>query len=83
MFHFLGGCFKCGATDHIARECEERSSSKQQGPKYVLKDDQTQHGGDGQKRSLFSKHTETVIYFRIYTEPKWLRPLQKKDLLQV
>ncbi|XP_020270710.1 peptidyl-prolyl cis-trans isomerase CYP59-like [Asparagus officinalis] len=45
-----GGCFKCGNTDHIARDCQQGSNNKQQGPKYVLKNDQTQHGGDGRKR---------------------------------
>lgn len=48
--HPKGGCFKCGSTDHIARDCEQGSNNKQQGPKYVLKDDQIQHGGDGHKR---------------------------------
>ncbi|KAH7679160.1 Cyclophilin-type peptidyl-prolyl cis-trans isomerase protein [Dioscorea alata] len=44
-----GGCFKCGATDHIARECGNSSNNKQQGPKYVLKDD-TQRGGGGDNK---------------------------------
>ncbi|KAJ0980785.1 hypothetical protein J5N97_009040 [Dioscorea zingiberensis] len=44
-----GGCFKCGATDHIARDCDDGSNNKQKGPKYVLKDD-TQRGGDDNQR---------------------------------
>ncbi|KAJ6810658.1 peptidyl-prolyl cis-trans isomerase CYP59 [Iris pallida] len=45
-----GGCFKCGAPDHIARDCHEGSDSKQDGPKYVLKNDDIQHGGDDRNR---------------------------------
>lgn len=38
------GCFKCGALDHIARDCPGDSTLPQQ--KYVLKDDNRQHGGE-------------------------------------
>ncbi|CAO2826076.1 unnamed protein product [Amaranthus hypochondriacus] len=41
------GCFKCGALDHIAKDCSADSlpiSAPHQ--KYVLKDDNKQHGGD-------------------------------------
>ncbi|KAI3456711.1 hypothetical protein Pfo_013374 [Paulownia fortunei] len=45
-----GGCFKCGSLDHIAKDCTGDSTSKQPHTKYVLKDDNTQHGGDGSTR---------------------------------
>ncbi|XP_031744958.1 peptidyl-prolyl cis-trans isomerase CYP59 isoform X2 [Cucumis sativus] len=35
-----GGCFKCGALDHMARDCTGGST------KFILKDDNVQHGGD-------------------------------------
>nr|CAD1834568.1 unnamed protein product [Ananas comosus var. bracteatus] len=35
------GCFKCGATDHIARDCDQGPDSKSGVPKYVLKDEKT------------------------------------------
>lgn len=38
------GCFKCGALDHIAKDCPGGSSFPQQ--KYVLKDANQQHGGE-------------------------------------
>ncbi|XP_050226030.1 peptidyl-prolyl cis-trans isomerase CYP59-like [Mercurialis annua] len=42
-----GGCFKCGASDHMAKDCEGGPASKQLHPqKYVLKDDNVQRGGD-------------------------------------
>ncbi|KAL0306140.1 UNVERIFIED_CONTAM: Peptidyl-prolyl cis-trans isomerase CYP59 [Sesamum radiatum] len=44
-----GGCFKCGSVDHIAKDCTGDSTSKQRA-KYTLKDDNTQHGGDGSAR---------------------------------
>ncbi|CAN1157918.1 Peptidyl-prolyl cis-trans isomerase CYP59 [Linum perenne] len=40
-----GNCFKCGAADHNAKDCTG-GASKQQTPKYTLKDDNTQHGGE-------------------------------------
>lgn len=41
------GCFKCGALDHIAKDCTEGTDNKQHSTKYVLKDENTQRGGDG------------------------------------
>ncbi|PKU85934.1 peptidyl-prolyl cis-trans isomerase CYP59 [Dendrobium catenatum] len=43
------GCFKCGAPDHIARDCMEEPDGKEEGPKYSLKDANTQHGGHDHK----------------------------------
>ncbi|KAK9684126.1 hypothetical protein RND81_10G188000 [Saponaria officinalis] len=37
------GCYKCGSLDHIAKDCADGSTIPQQ--KYVLKDDNKQHGG--------------------------------------
>ncbi|KAJ4705822.1 Peptidyl-prolyl cis-trans isomerase [Melia azedarach] len=39
------GCFKCGAPDHIAKDC-----TGQQAPKYTLKDDNRQRGGYSDSR---------------------------------
>ncbi|KAF8412753.1 hypothetical protein HHK36_000723 [Tetracentron sinense] len=44
------GCFKCGALDHIAKDCTGDPSTKQLPPKYVLKDENTQRGGDDNSR---------------------------------
>ncbi|XP_073001034.1 peptidyl-prolyl cis-trans isomerase CYP59 [Typha latifolia] len=41
------GCFKCGAPDHLARDCDQGPDS---GPKYVLKDDNAQRGGHDRQR---------------------------------
>ncbi|XP_051128492.1 peptidyl-prolyl cis-trans isomerase CYP59 isoform X2 [Andrographis paniculata] len=43
-----GGCFKCGSLDHIAKDCT--GDSKQPHSKYVLKDNETQRGGNGSTR---------------------------------
>ncbi|KAE9620830.1 hypothetical protein Lal_00019697 [Lupinus albus] len=40
-----GGCFKCGSTNHIAKDCTGDDTIKQQPAKYILKDDNTQRGG--------------------------------------
>ncbi|XP_059446067.1 peptidyl-prolyl cis-trans isomerase CYP59-like [Corylus avellana] len=40
------GCFKCGALDHIAKDCTGGTAVKQQTQKYILKDDNRQRGGD-------------------------------------
>ncbi|CAA6671837.1 unnamed protein product [Spirodela intermedia] len=40
-----GGCFKCGAPDHIAKDCTQGPGGLQGGQKYVLKDNNVQHGG--------------------------------------
>ncbi|CAL5394835.1 unnamed protein product [Camellia sinensis] len=37
------GCFKCGAPDHIAKDCTGDPSTKQQPPKYTLKEDNNQY----------------------------------------
>ncbi|XP_059661833.1 peptidyl-prolyl cis-trans isomerase CYP59 [Cornus florida] len=44
-----GGCFKCGAVDHIAKDCTGGPTIKQP-QKYILKDDNTQRGGDDNSR---------------------------------
>ncbi|XP_052177192.1 peptidyl-prolyl cis-trans isomerase CYP59-like isoform X2 [Diospyros lotus] len=44
-----GGCFKCGATDHIAKDCTG-DPSRQQSTKYILKDDNSQRGGTNNSR---------------------------------
>ncbi|CAL5341497.1 unnamed protein product [Camellia sinensis] len=44
------GCFKCGAPDHIAKDCTGDPSTKQQPPKYTLKEDNNQRGGDDNSR---------------------------------
>ncbi|GJM91057.1 hypothetical protein PR202_ga07392 [Eleusine coracana subsp. coracana] len=38
------GCFKCGAPDHLARGCNKDRDQKNIGPKYILKNENTQHG---------------------------------------
>ncbi|GMH10688.1 hypothetical protein Nepgr_012529 [Nepenthes gracilis] len=43
------GCFKCGALDHLAKDCTGVSTIKQQ-QKYMLKDENRQHGGDDNTR---------------------------------
>ncbi|KAM7495715.1 hypothetical protein LguiB_030324 [Lonicera macranthoides] len=40
------GCFKCGSLDHIAKDCTGSPTGKQQTAKYILKDNNTQRGGD-------------------------------------
>lgn len=40
------GCFKCGAPDHLARDCDQDGEQKNKGPSYVLKDENTQRGGN-------------------------------------
>ncbi|KAK3134337.1 hypothetical protein QOZ80_6AG0547820 [Eleusine coracana subsp. coracana] len=40
------GCFKCGAPDHLARDCDQDGDQKNKGPNYVLKDENTQRGGN-------------------------------------
>ncbi|GFS37041.1 cyclophilin 59 [Actinidia rufa] len=46
------GCFKCGAPDHIAKDCTGEPSIKQQPSNYVLKNDNGQRGEDGMRWSL-------------------------------
>ncbi|KAJ7982053.1 Peptidyl-prolyl cis-trans isomerase-like protein [Quillaja saponaria] len=44
------GCFKCGAVDHMAKDCTGSPAMKQQTTKYILKDNNRQHGGDNNSR---------------------------------
>ncbi|KAG1358819.1 peptidyl-prolyl cis-trans isomerase CYP59 [Cocos nucifera] len=48
--NWCDGCFKCGAPDHFAQDCDQQPDNGQRGPKYVLKDDNTQRGGDDHQR---------------------------------
>ncbi|KAG8098890.1 hypothetical protein GUJ93_ZPchr0013g34126 [Zizania palustris] len=43
------GCFKCGAPDHLARDCDQGIEQKNKGPSYVLKDENTQRGGNNRR----------------------------------
>ncbi|XP_024317384.1 peptidyl-prolyl cis-trans isomerase CYP59 isoform X1 [Brachypodium distachyon] len=43
------GCFKCGAPDHLARDCDQDAEQKNKGPNYVLKDDNTQRGSNNRR----------------------------------
>ncbi|GMI81092.1 hypothetical protein HRI_001778400 [Hibiscus trionum] len=45
-----GGCFKCGALDHIAKDCTGGPATQLQPSKYILKDENAQHGGDNSSR---------------------------------
>ncbi|KAK7313898.1 hypothetical protein VNO77_39103 [Canavalia gladiata] len=47
-----GGCFKCGSTDHIAKDCTADATMKQQTAKYILKDDNAQRGGDNARYEM-------------------------------
>ncbi|KAG4395633.1 hypothetical protein AAZX31_19G004100 [Glycine max] len=47
-----GGCFKCGSTDHIAKDCTGDSTMKQPQAKYILKDDNAQRGGDNARYEM-------------------------------
>ncbi|XP_010274107.1 PREDICTED: peptidyl-prolyl cis-trans isomerase CYP59 [Nelumbo nucifera] len=44
------GCFKCGAPDHIARDCTGGPGTKMLPPKYILKDENIQRGGKDNSR---------------------------------
>ncbi|XP_061973310.1 peptidyl-prolyl cis-trans isomerase CYP59-like isoform X3 [Populus nigra] len=44
------GCFKCGALDHMAKDCTGDPANKHQPSKYILKDDNMQRGGDNNSR---------------------------------
>ncbi|XP_061340666.1 peptidyl-prolyl cis-trans isomerase CYP59 isoform X3 [Gastrolobium bilobum] len=46
-----GGCFKCGSIDHIAKNCNGDATMKQPA-KYILKDDNAQHGGDNARYEM-------------------------------
>ncbi|KAK8490395.1 hypothetical protein V6N13_076410 [Hibiscus sabdariffa] len=45
-----GGCFKCGALDHIAKDCTGGPVNPLQASKYILKDENAQHGGANSSR---------------------------------
>ncbi|RDX67312.1 Peptidyl-prolyl cis-trans isomerase CYP59, partial [Mucuna pruriens] len=47
-----GGCFKCGSTDHIAKDCTGDATMKQPQAKYILKDDNAQRGGDNARYEM-------------------------------
>ncbi|KAF5737423.1 hypothetical protein HS088_TW13G00303 [Tripterygium wilfordii] len=49
------GCFKCGALDHMAKDCSGNPAAKQQLSKYIPKDDNRQHGEDQNCRLKFMK----------------------------
>jgi peptidyl-prolyl cis-trans isomerase-like 4 len=63
------GCFKCGAPDHLARDCDQDGDQKNKGPNYVLKDENAQRGGNHRRRSLlylsFSYCTKVFEYYLI------------------
>lgn len=46
-----GGCFKCGSTDHIAKDCTGDATVKQP-TKYILKDNNAQRGGQNARSVL-------------------------------
>lgn len=51
LIFFTGaGCFKCGSLDHIAKDCPGGPTAGQPLSKYMLKDDNTQRGGDRSTR---------------------------------
>jgi hypothetical protein len=52
LFPIADGCFKCGAPNHIARDCDQDAEQKPKGPNYVLKDENTQRGVNNRRRSL-------------------------------
>ncbi|XP_027355090.1 peptidyl-prolyl cis-trans isomerase CYP59 [Abrus precatorius] len=47
-----GGCFKCGSTDHIAKDCTADAPMRQQPAKYILKDDNSQRGEDNARYEM-------------------------------
>ncbi|KAF7111002.1 hypothetical protein CFC21_111057 [Triticum aestivum] len=54
------GCFKCGAPDHIARDCDQDGEQKPKAPNYVLKDDNTQRGGNNRRSYDFVFEDDTA-----------------------
>ncbi|KAK9088131.1 hypothetical protein Scep_027213 [Stephania cephalantha] len=49
--HTGSGCFKCGSSDHMAKDCTGGAgTSGMQAPKYVLKEENAQRGGDDKSR---------------------------------
>ncbi|RZC94239.1 hypothetical protein C5167_021486 [Papaver somniferum] len=51
------GCFKCGSLDHMAKDCTGDPSVKAQNPKYVLKDGNSQRGGNENYEMVFEGDT--------------------------
>ncbi|KAI3900040.1 hypothetical protein MKW98_000940 [Papaver atlanticum] len=51
------GCFKCGSLDHMAKDCTGDPSVKADNPKYVLKDGNTQRGGNENYEMVFDGDT--------------------------
>ncbi|KAF7824389.1 peptidyl-prolyl cis-trans isomerase CYP59 isoform X1 [Senna tora] len=45
------GCFKCGSSDHVAKDCTE-DAKNQQSAKYILKDDNAQRGGENMRYEM-------------------------------
>ncbi|RZC94237.1 hypothetical protein C5167_021488 [Papaver somniferum] len=54
------GCFKCGSLDHMAKDCTGDPSVKAENPKYVLKDGNTQRGGNENYEMVFDGDTTDV-----------------------
>lgn len=75
------GCFKCGALDHIAKDCSGGPSSTNQAPKYVLKEDNIQTGGNGNSRyeMVFDEDTEMSPEKQHKHEPEERREKQKPE----
>lgn len=68
-----GGCFKCGAIDHYAKDCD----GSKDGKKYVLKDENIQRGSHNSQKYLpFSAphntltHACTCTNIHIFAEPR-------------
>lgn len=66
LFLIADGCFKCGAPDHIARDCDQDGEQKPKAPNYVLKDDNTQRGGNNRRRSLSISSLGQLFLQRCY-----------------
>lgn len=56
------GCFKCGAPDHIAKDCTGSPTAKHQPAKYILKDDNTQRGSDSKSRFVIDAFNDRSLH---------------------